>query len=281
MSIVRKGRLALSVLVDDGFGEFAKRLTRNLRGMASGQRQPDEGEAVFNAIEAGLIRGVMIDVGAHFGAELDRYAVAGWRVVACEPDSKNRRKLDDLYGDAGNVSIDPRAVSDVAEQGRPFFRSDTSSGISSLSNFEAGHTEAEKIDITTLAALFEEYQIAEVDVLKIDAEGFDLMVLRSLPASLVPAAVVCEFEDRKTMALGYTHTALGNALAELGLTVLVSEWYPIKAYGSVHEWRALKRWPATLEEEASWGNMLAFRDPAVADRAAAYFRRFERGGSSD
>lgn len=75
-----------------------------------------------------------------------------------------------------------------------------------------------------------------------------------------PAVIECEFEDTKTVPLGYTFHDLARFLVERGYTVYVSEWHPIIRYGIRHDWRALMRYPCELADPKGWGNLLAFRD---------------------
>ena len=43
-------------------------------------------------------KGVMIDVGAHHGSSLKKFAEAGWKIYAFEPDKNNRKILTENYG---------------------------------------------------------------------------------------------------------------------------------------------------------------------------------------
>jgi hypothetical protein len=78
-----------------------------------------------------------------------------------------------------------------------------------------------------------------VDFLKIDTEGFDLMVLKGYPwtQSPRPRVILCEFEDAKTVPLGYDFHQLAAFLVGEGYQLIISEWYPVKAYGGLHRWR--------------------------------------------
>lgn len=71
--------------------------------------------------------------------------------------------------------------------------------------------------------------------------------------------IECEFEDTKTVPLGYTFHDLSKYLVDKGYQVYVSEWHPITRYGIPHDWRALMRYPWELADPKGWGNLLAFR----------------------
>jgi FkbM family methyltransferase len=183
----------------------------------------------------------MIDVGAHHDSALRKFADNAWSIFAFEPDKNNRKILIDKYATYPNITIDPRGCSDKEEINVPFFTSDESTGISGLSSFVDSHIEISKVDITTLSKYIEDNQIQDVDFLKIDTEGFDYFVLKGFPFEKIkPKVIVCEFEDNKTIPLGYVYQNLGYFLKEQGYEVILSEWYPIKRYGIAHDWNCFK-----------------------------------------
>lgn len=203
----------------------------------------------------------MLDVGAHFGETLAPFAGAGWRVVAFEPDSGNRRKLVAAFGDAPNVTIDCRGLSDTTYSGATLYSSEISTGISGLSAFHASHAASETVDVTTLEQVCQEHHVSHIDFLKVDTEGFDLFVLNGLPWNkLSPRFILCEFEDAKTVPLGYTFHDLCDSLTEHGYQLLVSEWYPIQRYGGPHQWRCYSPYPCTLHDSNAWGNIFAVKE---------------------
>jgi FkbM family methyltransferase len=214
--------------------------------------------------------GVMVDVGAHWGGALARFAAAGWVVYAFEPDPDNRRRLEDSYGAATNVHIDPRAVTEKAHMGLPFYRSKMSSGISGLSSFDESHIRAGSVDSTSLSEFLVAEQIQKIDFLKIDTEGYDLFVLKGLPwGTHAPEVVVCEFENKKSIPLGYTYRDLARFLEERDYHILVSEWFPVVRYGGKHQWRRFAEWPCTLENSDGWGNLIAARDSGLYEALRA------------
>jgi FkbM family methyltransferase len=213
---------------------------------------------------------VMLDVGAHHGAALEGFARDGWRVLGFEPDTDNRAVLEGFCRRFPNVEIDPRALAQRIEGERPWFRSDLSSGISSLEAFHESHEPSGCVEVTTLAQAMEEHKVERVDFLKIDAEGTDLFVLQGMPWEWIrPAVVVCEFEDQKTRPLGYDFHALADYLVDKGYLVLVSEWYPIAAYGARHRWRRFASYPCELVNPRAWGNLIAVRSAAELARLTA------------
>lgn len=205
--------------------------------------------------------GVMIDVGCHQGSSMLPFLESGWKVFAFEPDTRNRMHLKPLTDQYPNLHIDQRAVSNQTAYQEPFFYSNVSTGISSLRTFHSSHEFGECVDVTTLEDFCLENIIEQVDFLKVDTEGHDLFVLQGFPWNRIqPEIVECEFEDHKTLNLGYSHSDLANFLIEMGYFVLMSEWEAIVEYGGQHEWRCLQEWPCILNDPAGWGNFLAFRN---------------------
>lgn len=249
----------------------ARRWIQRLRG-----RPPvfSEADLVLTHFDAHPRRGVMIDVGAHYGESLEPYLRRGWRILAFEPDPANRAELA-RHVDTSRIRLLPVAVSDRAVEGASFFASDESTGISSLSAFRDSHRQVATVEVRTLRDVLSEDPVDRVDYLKIDTEGHDLFVLKGFPFDrLRPEVIVCEFEDGKTVPLGYGHHDLGSLLIEQGYQVLLSEWYPIERYGAAHRWRRLRRYPCDLEAPAAWGNFIGFRQGVDIGAADAYLSRF-------
>lgn len=266
MSYRKKFRTAARILRERGLSGLIRATLDDVR--ASSRPRPDEARIIYDAMHACGTHGTMIDVGAHFGSSLKPFAEGGWRVYCFEPDSRNREVLDRNFGTVANVAIDPRAVSDKDGTSMMLYRSNLSTGISGLSAFHASHEEGEEVAVTTLRDVMAEQDIPAADVgfLKIDTEGFDLFVLKGFPwESGRPLAILCEFEDRKTLPLGYTFNDLATFLQEKGYELLVSEWLPVKSYGSRHDWRRCTSYPCTLLDANAWGNIIAIRadEPAL------------------
>lgn len=210
---------------------------------------------------------IMIDVGAHFGGSLQLFAEDGWKIFAFEPDEANREKL--LHSSkkfAENVVVDPRAVSNYVSSNERFYKSEMSTGISSLFSFHDSHVESSRVDLTTLDQICTQYNIKGIDFLKIDTEGNDLFVLQGLSIEKIkPRVIVCEFEDFKTKSLGYSWKDLAEYLFQNGFNVIVSEWFPIEQYGEFgyHTWRSFAQYPCTLRDTNAFGNLIATSDSKV------------------
>jgi FkbM family methyltransferase len=217
-----------------------------------------------NAVVACLLlatnSGTMIDVGACHGSALLPFARKRWRVLAFEPDPLNRHVLLESVATLPNVTVRSEAIAETDGETLQFYASPESPGVSSLTPFLDSHKPIARVSTTRLDTCLTDAGISAVDYLKIDAEGHDLFVLRTYPFhTLPPRAVLCEFEDRKTLPLGYDMKDMANFLVDAGYEVVVSEWYPIERYGKSHKWRRFARFPTELVDPNSWGNLVAFR----------------------
>ncbi|HAT51952.1 MAG TPA: hypothetical protein DCS80_01545 [Betaproteobacteria bacterium] len=230
----------------------------------------DEVDLVYKVLSEEIQSKVMIDVGAHYGESLHYFINDHWRVHAFEPDAKNRAVLLALASQNDLLTVNPEGCSDKIAQDVPFFNSEKSTGISSLSAFSASHELSDTISTTTLAQYINNNQLPSVGFLKIDTEGHDLFVLKGFPWSLIqPEVIVAEFEDSKSASLGYDYKQMGDYLLSHGYTVLLSEWYPIIEYGRQHRWRGLYSYPSNLVDSFGWGNFIATKDPKHAARLLA------------
>lgn len=201
--------------------------------------------------------GVMIDVGAHHGMSLRPFADDGWEVHAFEPDPVNRERLASAVIGRPNVRVVPKAL--AGKPGRlTLYRSAESSGISALHPFTGGHLPAGQVDVTTLTAYLSDLEVKRVDFLKIDVEGYERFVLDGFPWEIGrPRAILVEFDDAKTLPLGYDWTDLAEELRSRGYQLVVSEWEPIEKYGSAHCWRKFAAYPVRLTDPLAWGNLIA------------------------
>lgn len=205
--------------------------------------------------------GVLLEVGAHYGDRvfLD-FARDGWTIHAFEPDAANRAPLEAATAGMANVVVVPKAVAD--KPGRmTLYRSAESTGISSLAAFTTSHEPGEEVEVITLADYLAEEGIDRVDFLKMDVEGYEKFVMAGFPwETHRPRAIVMEFEDSKTLPLGYSWRDLADELQRRGYMVLVSEWYPVKRYGTRHQWRRFAWYPTELIDSKAWGNLIAVLD---------------------
>lgn len=206
--------------------------------------------------------GIMIDVGAHHGSAARPFLEKNWTVYGYEPDPNNRKVLIEKLKNYSSFILSPNAVSNKGGEKLDFFASEESTGISGLSSFTESHEKICEVTTTTLTNEISKHKLSKVDFLKIDTEGFDLMVLKGFPWDKIhPDVIECEFEDFKTIPLGYNFNDIADFLISKEYTVYVSEWYPIIKYGSQHTWKRLFKYSNQKIDEKSWGNLLAFKTP--------------------
>jgi FkbM family methyltransferase len=259
MSLTKKIKTALTILKLKGINGVIK----VLRSKLDRTYRPDEAMIAYDLLSQNTTKGIMIDVGAHHGGSLAPFATAGWQIYAFEPDPQNRAKLIENHGNLKNVHIDSRAISDHCEENVTFFQSEESTGVSGLSAFLSTHKASQSVTLVTLAQFMRERKIKgkTIDFLKTDTEGFDLMAMKGYPwEESLPRLILCEFEDSKTLPLGYDFHALAGFLVEKSYHLVISEWYPVKHYGSPHDWNRFATYPCALGVPQAWGNIFAVRD---------------------
>ena len=265
--IASSGRYASPELLSGSAKNSANRST------AEGGSEVDETEVLAHMLEAKKGGNfVMLDVGAHVGTSAIHFANRDWKVICFEPDSVNRQHLSSLFQGYKNVTIDPRALSDQKIESASFFRSDVSTGISSLMAFHESHVLAGDVTVTTVAEIVAEYELPHVTFLKIDAEGLDLAILKGVPwENLHPDVIECEFEDAKTLKLGHNAKEIADFLVQRGYSIYVSEWHPVVQYGVPHNWRRIVPYEGCDLGADSWGNFLAFREDPGYDAVKSAF----------
>jgi len=195
----------------------------------------------------------MIDVGAHFGESCEPFLHLGWKVIGFEPDSDNFNKIKQHR----RLSLFGEAISNQDGLKLAFYKSNISSGISSLIKFHESHKKTSKVATKTLDTVIEENGIKDVTFLKIDTEGNDLLVLQGLDFNKIkPEIIICEYENEKTRLLGYDFRNLADILMKNDYTVFVSEWEPLIQYAGTHKWVSINKYPHNVKED-SWGNFIA------------------------
>ncbi len=209
--LINKSKTAMRVLREKGLASVFNLLKHHF-GFA---KHVDEGKLILDWFKSISFKGTLVDIGAHRGYDTIPFASEGWKVFAFEPDPVNRAQLEQLTINLSSVHVDARAVADKSAQQVAFYKSCESDGVSGLQAFLPSHQAEYHVDVTTLTEFVLEKAIDEIDFLKIDTEGYDKMVLDGIPwESLRPRLILCEFEDKKTLPLGYSYHDLANSLLE-------------------------------------------------------------------
>jgi FkbM family methyltransferase len=242
------------------FNLLGRRSTKNLYYKLAGKKPYfSESEIIIDYFYQHKRKGIMLDVGVHFGESCIPYSELGWQIYGFEPDPDNRAKIPSIP----LLKLFHDAVADKDGQIVNFYASEESSGISSLSSFHSSHRPIAQVKTVTLDTVITQEKIQKVDFLKIDIEGHDLFALKGFPfKKMSPEIILCEFEDYKTVPVGYTYKDLGDFLLDKGYVVYLSEWQPIIKYGTSHQWRSLLPYPTKLADARGWGNFIAVKSEA-------------------
>jgi hypothetical protein len=169
------------------------------------------------------------------------------------------------------VTVDKRAVANFSNKAMPFYRTPVSIGMSSLMRLTDNHAHALDVEVVTLDEALTEYGVEHVDYLKVDAEGYDLLVLAGFPFERMrPQVVMCEFSNSVTKRLGYTHDDLASYMIAEGYKIILSEWVEAKKVNGryQHKWLGYRRYPCE-GHALFWGNLIAVRDAYLFDKLLA------------
>jgi FkbM family methyltransferase len=149
------------------------------RHLSDGPSMEQNGEALLLDAVAPTAR-VLFDVGANVGAYAARFlerAPAGARAVLFEPSLGALAKLQARFSGLPSVEICDRACGD-REGSLPFFEEEGAGETSSLvEGFSISGSRARDVALTTLDVEAERRAVGEIDLVKIDAEGYDGKVL--------------------------------------------------------------------------------------------------------
>jgi FkbM family methyltransferase len=205
---------------------------------------------------------IMFDVGAHVGSSALPFAKKGWEIYCFEPETSNYEELRENLKDYPKMHFIKMGVSDKNEENVPFFVSDEHWGIHTLKPFHPSHRESENISTTRLDTFISKNSIENIDFLKIDTEGADFLVLKSMDWDKDhPEVVVSEFMDSRTMpTYNYTFHDMVEYMANCGYTCYISEYGPIIEYGRKNmltkssEFKGI--YPYHNEACPEWGNLL-------------------------
>jgi FkbM family methyltransferase len=118
---------------------------------------------------------VFVDVGAHIGLVALQVAsrVPGVRVHAFEPDPATRERLENNVSiNQASIEVRPEALADSV--GTMSF---STVGDAVAHHLTSDQTGGLTVDVVTLDTYMEAADLPRIDVLKVDAEGYDLQVL--------------------------------------------------------------------------------------------------------
>lgn len=178
------------------------RLGRKMYTAARGDSQNDPGTngeywLLRHVLTLPATTKVLLDVGANKGnwsAKAIEMAGAtqALNIHAFEPSQATRLMLAARFPDSNAVTVQPYALSDSTGEAT-FYSEEVGGGTNSLSS--SSGSKSEIVKLTTVDIFLKETDIAEVSMMKIDTEGFDLLVLRGAENALNAGRIeVLQFE---------------------------------------------------------------------------------------
>lgn len=158
----------------------------------------DPADPFFSLALARLARDATVfDIGANIGATVIAAAQAAGRVFAFEPQASTFSCLKKTVeaNRLSNVSIFDLALG--ANEGEAIFFTNLNSGSAShlVTSDTLDRRSETKVRMTTLDRFVAEHEIARIDLIKIDVEGFEIDVLEGAKRTLetLKPAVIVEF----------------------------------------------------------------------------------------
>lgn len=206
---------------------------------------------------------VFIDGGAHvglFSLLAGRAVGAGGRVISIEPAPTTTQLLRHNLQTNGidQALVIEAALADHEGAMNLHRNTDGRSAYNSLSGDDDGP--AVQVQVTTVDALVEKQQLAEVAFLKLDVEGFEVLAWRGAGQTIAQrkvALVMIEFTEANLHKAGFSTMQLAQAVQESG--------YHLCRFDS----QKRELIPVTVTQEIGYENLFAVRDLAGAnDRIA-------------
>jgi len=153
---------------------------------------------------------VVVDVGAHIGIYSVLASRKAGKIIAIEPFSKNYDRLRDNTSHIKNIITKKIALSD--KEGKCLFYvskfSFSHSLVEDIVKTSGSYYETE-VMVSTLDKLLEEIKINKVDLIKIDAEGEELNILRGAQKTLknnpnvIVIAASYHYPEEKKEVIGF------------------------------------------------------------------------------
>ena len=232
----------------------------------------------------------LIDVGACLGAMSMPFLAEGWQAVLFEPDQRCHPTLAALAEKhPGQVRIE-KAAATADRDGSVAFHIAGSAGLSGMSRSPfAADLAIIEVSALALAPYIARNGLADVDFLKIDAEGHDLAILDGVDfGRIAPRLVMVEFGDQFA---GQDRAAIEAALQRTKVRGYRACVVCLRWLGDMtqQQWETglqaigIDAVPALPAGAALFGNILFFRDddrvfvPSLCDWLEQFEDRKRRG----
>ena len=179
--------------------------------------------------------GVVVDIGANVGDWTARVLETSpaAQAIVIEPGELAASRLQDRFGDRSNVTIHAVAAGEVA--GHSDFWEQPDAGVTSSLVGDYGIADRvapRRVEVAALADILEAEQISHIDLLKIDAEGFDYFVLLGAARFLRDARIdVIQFEyNQGWEAAGATLSSAARLLESFGYRLMLLQPCGVRPY---------------------------------------------------
>ena len=201
-----------------------------------GEYEPPVTDVISSVVKKG---DVCLDVGANFGwyTTLLSQLCGGGEVHAFEPMPDIFGELKHnwtLAGEPKNVRLNNLALGDEAKMIDIHRFTNLSSGFSSFSTDGKGEYETFSVPMVTLDSYLKENKVGNIDFMKIDVEGAELMFLHGalkLFAQKTPPIIMAEMALGTTKGFGY----LPNDLIEFMRQRAAYDYYALNDYDGTLE----------------------------------------------
>ncbi|WP_373479607.1 FkbM family methyltransferase [Geminocystis sp.] len=213
-----------------------------------------------------------IDVGANIGDMSESLLKAGYEVFAFEPFLPVYEKLNTRLGNYPNFHSHQIALGSTNETTQLYLATDkTPENIYQDSTFYSSlikhsmpedlpFTDTTTVAVKTLASLHDSREIpADVSLVKIDAEGFDLQVIHGMGLYQYPVVITEFWDDQFPFGISDTHNRLDDLVTEMRRRKYY--WYVVMYRVWGDETQTISFYcnhPQSVSN--SWGNIFFFHD---------------------
>ncbi len=259
-------------------------------GSATRQSDPTVAPATdeFSALnpEIGLLQHVssyidsrtVVDIGAHIGDVAERFLDSGCQVYAFEPFPASFAALQDRLGGRADFTASPIAIGAADGEGKLNIAAaaNEADGLdASLFHSLVDHplgtsvrfADALAVQVRSLASLRQTGEIPQqIGILKVDAEGADIEILRGLGEPDIPVVMTEYWDSQHAFGTG-AHGHLGPTI-EL-MRSLGYVWHVVIYHVDEHETISYY-FNSAQTIPNSWGNAIFFKERSLFARAAQW-----------
>tara|TARA_R110002020_G_scaffold258039_1_gene471708 strand:- start:229 stop:783 length:555 start_codon:yes stop_codon:yes gene_type:complete len=164
-----------------------------------------------------------IEIGTSDFDTLEYLAKDGWKGIFVEPVKElldNLKRYDGCIYE--NCAISNHEGSAAIKFYDPKWATGWTRGVGSILDvnlFQANplfreHEIKRKVNVMSLDALIEKYNVKEIDILKLDTEGNEFRILNHYSWNIIPPVLICEYKHWESM--GYPTDLFLKKLKDMG-----------------------------------------------------------------